>query len=94
MTCCLPQKLVITTPNKKLELKNDLIDFLEENKLGWTASSAQECGRLFVNTLADVLWYIDGNNNTLADQGHDVPALFKAFKGYYKQKRGKLIIPS
>ena len=63
-------------------MKNDLLDFLERNKLSWTASYAQQCGESFVNTMADVLWYIDGNHQTLAERGHGVPALFADFKKY------------
>lgn len=77
------------TPNRKLELKNDLIEFLKRNKLGWTASYAQQCGELFVNTLADILWYIDGNHQTLADRGHEVCAQFAAFTNYNQPENRK-----
>ena len=69
------------SPNKKLELKNSIIGFLAKNKLGWSASYAEQCGKAFVNILSDVLWYIDGNHRTLKDHGHCVPALFEAFQG-------------
>ena len=85
----LPQRWQIVTPNRKLEMKNDLLDFLERNKLGWTASYIQQCGESFVNMLANVLWYIDGNHQTLADCGHGVPALFAAFKKYNQPENRK-----
>ena len=68
----LPQRWRIVTLNKKLELKNDLINFFERNKLGWTASYAKQCGESFVNTLEDVLWYTNGNHQKRADRGHGV----------------------
>ncbi len=78
----LPQMWQVLLPNRKRDLKNDIIDFLERNKLGWSPTHAQHCGKLFVNMLAEVLWNIDGNHQTLHDRGHDVPALFRVFKGY------------
>lgn len=71
----LPQKYVIVRPNRMLDMKNDFIDFLQRNKLCWTAAYAQSCSESFVNSLATVLWYIDGNHQTFADHGHKVPAL-------------------
>ena len=62
-------------PTRSFDMKNDLLNFLEKNKLGWMASCAQQCGELFVSTLVDVLWYVDGNHQTLAIHGHGVPVL-------------------
>lgn len=57
-TCnALPQKWQVVLPNRKLDLKNDIIDFLKRNNLGWSATHAQQCGKLFVNVLAEVLWH-------------------------------------
>lgn len=38
--------------------------------------------RIVRDTLADVLWYIDGNHCTLSESGHGVPAMFEAFHKY------------
>ncbi len=89
----LPQKWQILVPNRKLSLKNDMIDFLDKNRLGWSASHAQQCGKSFVNILGEVMWNIDGNHQTLYDRGHGVPALFAQFKGYNlptKHKKRKI----
>ena len=51
-----PDKWRIVTPNKKLQLKNDVIDWLEKNKLGWEPSYAKHLGTTFVTTLANTLW--------------------------------------
>ena len=88
-TCCLPKEWTIVSPNKKLELKNNIIGFLAKNKLGWSASYAEQCGKAFVNILSDVLWYIDGNHHTLKDRGHGVPSLFEAFQGYNRPEISK-----
>ncbi len=89
----LPQKWQVLVPNRKLSLKNDMIDFLAKNRLGWSASHAQQCGKSFVNILGEVMWNFDGNHQTLYDRGHGVPALFSQFKGYNlptKHKKRKI----
>ena len=53
----LPEKW--NTTNAKLRLKNDIIDWLAKNKLGWEAALAKHVGLTFVSTLADAIWYID-----------------------------------
>ena len=88
-TSSLPTKWEIRTPNKKLEMKNDVIDFLEKNKLGWDPSHVQSCGTTFINTLVDSLWYIDGNHQTLTDRGYAIPAMFEAFTGYNRPEARK-----
>ena len=62
---CLPEKW--SASNAKLKLKNDF-DWLAETKLGWEAAMAKQLGLAFVNTLADALWFIDGNERTLANR--------------------------
>ena len=56
----LPEKWNAT--NAKLSLKNSIIDWLAKNKLGWEAALAKHVGLTFVSTLADAIWYIDGND--------------------------------
>ena len=88
-TASLPSKWEIKTPNKKLEMKNYVIDFLENNKLGWDPSHAQQCGTAFVNTLVDSLWYIDDSHKTHSNRGYPFPAMFDAFEGYNKPEARK-----
>ena len=77
-----PAKYDITQPNAKLKLKNDMIDWLSENKLGWENAYTETIGRTFVNSLAEVLWYVDGNFQTLHDRGCGIPGMFSPFQGY------------
>lgn len=58
----LPEKWRIDLPNKKLKLKNNIIDWLQTDKLGWELSYAQHLGVAFVNSLANTLWIIDSSN--------------------------------
>ena len=68
--------------NKKNQLKNDIIDFLVKNKLGWDPAHATSIGCTFVNAVSDTLWYIDGNFSSLSSRGCAVPELFEVFQGY------------
>ena len=85
----LSDKWRIETPNKKLELKNHIIDWLQKNKLGWEPAYAKQLGVAFVSTLANTLWFIDGNHRTLADRGHGVSPLFESFQGNNKPELKK-----
>ena len=68
--------------NKKAEMKNAVLKFLLENKLGWDQSSVESCGINFVGTLVDCLWYVDGNQETLAARSCPVPPMFQQFAGF------------
>ena len=78
----LPDKWRIDLPNKKLKLKNDIINWIQTNKLGWEPSHAQQLGVASVNTLANTLRMIDGNHQMLADRSCQVPTMFDHFQGY------------
>ena len=51
--------------NNKFSLKSGVIDWLEKNRLGCSHESVDSQGSRFVNTLTDVLWYIDGHQEAL-----------------------------
>ena len=88
------------TPDKKPgrgnndKLKNDMIDFLIKNKLGWDPVHANSVGSTFVNSVCDCLWYIDGNFQSLSCgvpdcfRGYNKPELHK------KRKRDESILES
>lgn len=83
----LPEKWSAT--NGKLRMRNDVIDWLAKNKLGWEAALAKHVGVTFVSTLADALWYIDGNGKTLTDRSLGVPAQLQQFQGYKQPEKHK-----
>ena len=68
--------------NKKDKLKNDLICWLETNKVGWSADEKSFLGKQFINTVCTVMWEIDGNHKTLSDRGCSVPQALSKFTGY------------
>ena len=41
------------------------------------------------DTLAEVLWYVDGNFQTLHDRGCGIPEMFSPFQGYNKPELRK-----
>lgn len=84
-----PDKWRIETPNKKLELKNHLIDWLQKNKLGWDSSYAKQLGVAFVNTLANTLGLSMATIVPWLNEGMEVPPLFESFQGYNKPELNK-----
>lgn len=90
---CLPSQFIVN--NNKDKLKNDVISWLEKNKVGWSKDLAQTQGNKFVNILSNILWDIDGNHSTLASRGYGVPAILTQFEGYNKpemRKRKKISV--
>lgn len=75
--------------NKKLELKNDIIDWLKTNGIGWSSSEKDHLGVQFVNTLGSVFWEIVGNHGTLQQRGCGVPPELSSFLGYNKPENYK-----
>ena len=75
--------------NAKFKLKNDIIDWLAKNELGWEVESAKRVGQMFVNTLGDALWYIDGNAKTLRDRSLGIPTQLEQFQGYKEPEKHK-----
>lgn len=78
-------------------MKNHIIDWLEKEKLGWQTSVAKQVGLIFVNTLSDALWCLDGNGRTLADRSLGIPSLLCQFQGYKqpeKYKHRKVLVES
>ena len=83
-TTCLPAPFLTDGQhgNRKADLKNDLLAFLRQNNLGWRADSVSECAPKLLNAVADALWYVDGNHDTLANRHLPIPAMFQQFAGY------------
>ena len=77
--------------NPKVQLKNDIIDWLSANKLGWEPSFAKQQGTAFVNVLSEALWYIDGNEKTFSDRSISIPSQLQHFQGYRKPEKHKKV---
>ena len=77
---CLSEKIKET--NEKEKLKNDLIDWLQTNGVGWSLDENNFLGKQFINTLSMVLWEIDGNHKALSDRGCALPLPLVTFSGY------------
>ena len=88
---CRTLPLLISQPrNKKDELHNAVIQFLEKDSLTWTSSEV-DCGlaNMTMKTLTDVLWYVDGHQSKLSERSCGLPPLFEEFVGYNKPEMAK-----
>lgn len=75
--------------NKQAQLRNDIIEWLHEQKVGWSSSESESLGVQFINTLSSALWEIDGNHHTLDSRGFGVPKDLANFQGYNKPELHK-----
>ena len=76
--------------NKKEELFNALIKFIETNEFKWTPSGiSANVGVNTISTLTDVLWYIDGHYEKFAERYCGLPAVFHTFTDYNKPETSK-----
>jgi len=75
-----PEKLQVRT--RKDKLYNDVIQMLDDEGLKYPASVVSSSGRDFVKTLTEVLWYIDGHQETIKKQSFPIPDHFLKFVGY------------
>ena len=62
----LPPAFPENKPNRKIQLKNDILKWLERNEL---------------NTLTETLWNLDGHAETLKSWGCGIPGMFEGFTG-------------
>ena len=70
----LPAK-VSDVRNKKHQLKNDWLCFMEEKELMWPEKEVMwpekevsDVGEVFVQSLVDLLWYIDNHHSNLIER--------------------------
>ena len=78
---CYPKKLELVK-NRKDELFNDLVDFLQANKLVGKEESS-------LNFVSNCLWTIDGHQDTMTAQFCPDPSTFESFCGYNLPKKSK-----
>ena len=67
---------------KKHQLKNDFLHFIEEKELMWPEKEVSNVGEVFVQSLVDILWYIDGHHSSFNERSFKIPPLFERFCGY------------
>lgn len=62
---------------------NATIEWLDKEGFKWKSSEVGSgTATNTVNTLRDVLWYLDGNHETLSSRSCHVPAVFSCFVGF------------
>ena len=85
----LPSK-VTNVRNKKDELYNAIVTFLEKEELSWSPSEVhQGVASNTVSVLRDVLWYVDGHHSKLAERSCGIPVVFKQFTSFNVPERSK-----
>ena len=77
----LPRRVTRVT-NKKQQLRNDIIDYLEAHNLTWCAQQVATEGERFVACLVDLMWYIDGHHEVFQHRSNAIPSSVSQFPGY------------
>ena len=49
-------------------LRNDVIGYVQERKVGWSPSIVSTCGEQLVKTLTAALWYLDSHHEQFEDR--------------------------
>ena len=81
----LPPFLPATSANNKTKMKNGIIEFLQKNKVGWSALNTSSMGTQFMNTLSACTRVLDGHHHdTLAERCCTIPSELKFLSGYNK----------
>ncbi|PKC04345.1 hypothetical protein RhiirA5_379459, partial [Rhizophagus irregularis] len=76
----LPQR--ITEYNNCDRLYNEIIELLQDLKVGWMGGVHDTIGKIFVNRIKDAIWYIDPHHSTLNARSCHLPILFTQLKTY------------
>ena len=84
----LPERIPVR--NKKDELYNDLLQFLESKNVAFeNIAAACTTGKQFMTTLVNVLWYLDGHHSklkTFSDHHSAIPRFPKPFESFCNYK--------
>jgi len=90
----LPTFSQLDKTNRKLTLRNNLVNWIHNHGGGWsTQSYANTQGKQFVISLTEAIWYIDmRDHQKLEERSYHIPDLFLEFFGHanpesYKQSR-------
>ena len=92
----LPEKYQILPgqSNKKKELFNAIISYLESQQLLFSKDVVETSGLNFVKNLVDTFWYIDPHLSKLAQRGLHLPKCFEQFTGFNNPKDHKPKVPN
>lgn len=85
----LPPPFPEVKANKKIKLKNDILEWCKKNELGWSSDSIMSEGKSFVCNLADAMWELDGHRQKLMERGCTVPSMFDQFVNYNKPEQSR-----
>ena len=82
-----------TVQNQKAKLFNDILTWLKQQNVGFLSTNVATLGNQLLNCLADVMWYVSGNHETLAERGCPIPEPLGHLDNYYnpvQRKRKKV----
>ena len=87
----LPAKLTNPVLRGDQQVRNKLLDILEEMSIGWSPCIVQSVGEKFVRVLSATLWYLDPHHGNFFGQGIRIPKMFSSFQNFndYKAKKTK-----
>ncbi|XP_071947398.1 uncharacterized protein [Antedon mediterranea] len=83
-----PQRLMTRRYPGLSKLKNAIMDWIEKEGLGWSQEN-QASAWTFINTLAEALWHIDKNHDSLNQRGCKIPEMFSTFVNFKKDVEAK-----
>lgn len=70
----------VSQKTRKDKMFNDLIELMKKMKLKWRNPLA-DCTP-FLKQLTNILWYIDGQYDTIEEKSSKIPDVFHSFQGY------------
>ena len=76
LPACIPVR------TKKDKLYNDFLGLLSEENMHFTTADVDSLGKIFVKTIVECLWYVDGHHEKLKRQSAPIPDYFGRFTGY------------
>ena len=80
---CVDLMIYVSVPRNAIKLHLlHLLSFMEEKELMWPEKEVSDVGEVFVQSLVDLLWYIDNHHSTFNERSHKIPPIFDRFTGY------------
>jgi hypothetical protein len=70
LPACIPVR------TKKDKLYNDFLGLLSEENMHFTTADVDSLGKIFVKTIVECLWYVDGHHEKLKRQSAPIPDYF------------------